>query len=400
MTSYNLSSVNQLFKTVYGKLSEKIYNSENVLLARMKKAHDFTGTNIKTTMPKGFGGSVGSGSLPTANSKTYLQMTVTPKKVYARMLIDRESMMASKDDKGAFVRLLQESIKNTVESFARNMERILFGDGTGALGTMDGTNTGTGSTGDPFVCLISDATWLEANFEEDDYVNIGAGTALLEVTAVDPDNKRVSLVTISGTPAISASSATIIYMQGSKDNDPLGLSGTVATSTGTVYDINLATERRWRSYREDAGDAEISADLLNKVVLQVHRKVGKYPNLCLTSYTQYTKIQNQLEDIKYIDVSPRDKELVGRIGYKAIDLQAGPARIPLLISRFCPDDQLFLLNDNFMEIMHRPGFGWFDEDGTVILRQADSDGYEARYGGYLQVVIKPAFQANIYNLAT
>ena len=50
--------------------------------------------------------------------------------------------------------------------------------------------------------------------------------------------------------------------------------------------------------------------------------------------------------------------------------------------------------------MHRPGFGWFDEDGTVLLRQADSDGYEARYGGYLQVVIKPAFQGQIHDLAT
>lgn len=399
MADYSLTSVNQLFKTVYGKLSEKIYNSENVLLARVKKTHDFTGNDIKTTMPKGFGGSVGSGSLPTANSKTYLQMTVTPKKLYARMNIDRESMMASKDDKGAFVRLLQEAIKNTVESYSRNMERILFSDGTGALGTMAGTNSGAGSSGSPFVCLISDATWKEANFEEDDYVNLGAGTDLLEVVAVDPDAKTVSLVIVTGTPSISAGQTDVIHMQGSKDNDPIGLAGTVGVASGTVYGIDLAAERRWRSHREDANGAEISADLLNKVVLQVHRKVGKYPNLCITSYTQYTKIQNQLEDIKYIDVSPRDKELVGRIGFKAIDLQAGPAKIPLLISRFCADAELFLLNDNFIDIMHRPGFGWFDEDGTVILRQADSDGYEARYGGYLQAVIKPAFHAQIHNLA-
>jgi len=399
MADYSLSTVNELFKTKYGKLSEKIYNSENVLLSRVKKTNDFTGNDLKTTMPKGFGGSVGSGSLPAANPKTYLQMTVKPKKLYARMTIDRESMMASQDNAGSFVRLLQESIKNSVESYSRNLERILFSDGTGALGTMAGTNTGTGSSGDPYLVLISDATWKEANWEEDDYVNIGSGSDLLEVVAVNPDTKTISLVIVTGTPSIGATDTDILYMQGSKDNDPLGLAGTVGTATGTVYGIDLAAERRWRSYRENAGGAEISLDILNKVVLQVHRKVGKYPNLALTSYTQYTKVQNQLEDIKYLEVSPRDKELVGRIGFKAIDLQAGPARIPLLISRFCADDEFWLLNDNFIDVMHRPGFGWFDEDGTVILRQANSDGFEARYGGYLEAVIKPAFHAQIHNLA-
>lgn len=398
MTSYSLVNTDLLFKTIYDKLSEKIYNSENVMMARVKKKFDFTGENLKTTLPKGFGGSVGSGSLPTANTKSYLQMTVTPKKLYARMNIDREAMMASKDDKGSFVRLLQEAIKNSVESYARNMERIMFSDGTGALGTMDGTNTGAGSSGDPYIVLISDATWKEANFEEDDFVNIGSGTDKGEIVKVIPDTKTIHIVNLGTDLSIGASDTDIIYMQGSKDNDPNGLVNTVGVATGTVYGINLADERRFRSHIEAAGGAEISADLLNKVVLQIHRRTGKYPNLAITSYTQYTKIQNQMEDVKYIEVSPRDKDLVGRIGFKAIDLQAGPAQMPLLISRFVKDDEFWLLNDNFIEIMHRPGFGWFDEDGTVLLRQADSDGYEARYGGYLQVVIKPAFHALIEDL--
>lgn len=399
MANYDLTTVSTLFKTVYGKLSEKIYNSENVLMARVKKDFTFTGVDLKTTMPKGFGGSVGSGTLPTANNKSYLQMTVTPKKVYARMNIDRESIMASKDDKGSFVRLLQEAIKNTVESYARNMERILFSDGTAALGTMSGSNSGAGTSGDPFLCTISEATWKEANFEEDDYVNIASGTALLEVVSVNPATRVVGLVLISGSQAISAGLTSIIYMQGSKDNDPLGLEATVGTASGTVYGIDLAAERRWRSYRLDANAAEISADILNKTVLQIHKKCGKYPNLALTSYTQYTKLQNQQEDIKYLEVMPRDKDLRGKVGFKGIDVQAGPAQVPVLISRFCAEDDFWFLNDNEISIMHRPGFGWFDDDGTVLLRQADSDGYEARYGGYLQVVIKPAFQGQIYNLA-
>ena len=60
---------------------------------------------------------------------------------------------------------------------------------------------------------------------------------------------------------------------------------------------------------------------------------------------------------------------------------------------------MYALNDNHIHIHHRPDFGWFDDDGTVFLRQADLDGYEARYGGYLEVYINPAFQGVIEGLA-
>lgn len=402
MADYSLTSVDKLFKTVFGKLSEKLYNSQNVLMARVKKTHNFTGSSLKISMPGGFGGSVGSGSLPTANVKPYLQASITTKSLYGRMTIDRKSMHAAKDDKGSFVRLLKESIENTVESYSRNLERILFGDGTGALGTMSGTNTGSGTSGSPYVCTISDATYNEANWEEKDYVNVGTGTDLFEVVELDDANKQVSLVRISGSQTIGASDTDIIYMQGSKDNDPMGLAGTVGDNTSTVYGIDqtAAGNRRFLSTRINAASAEISPDLLNQAGLKVHKKCGKYPNLVLMHYDQFVKLQNQLEDTKGIEVQPRDAELVGKIGFHALSVIIGGKATPVVISRFCKPTEVWMLNDDHIELLHQPGFGWFDEDGTVLLRQASADGYEARYGGYLEAFIKPNFHAQIHTLAS
>jgi hypothetical protein len=61
---------------------------------------------------------------------------------------------------------------------------------------------------------------------------------------------------------------------------------------------------------------------------------------------------------------------------------------------------MYFLNDNYIEIHHRPGFGWFEDDGTVFLRKASDDAYEARYGGYLQSYIVPSFQGVVTGLAT
>ena len=124
-----LNDVSALFKIKYEKLSENVYNSANVLLGRVKKSYDFTGRKLSITIPQSFSGGVGSGSLPKANSARYAAAEITAKKVYAVVDIDRETIKAALSDEGAFVRATKEVVKKGVESWMRNMSRILFNDG-------------------------------------------------------------------------------------------------------------------------------------------------------------------------------------------------------------------------------------------------------------------------------
>ena len=45
-----------------------------------------------------------------------------------------ETIKASLSSEGAFVKATKEVVKKGVESYMRNMSRILFNDGTGSLG--------------------------------------------------------------------------------------------------------------------------------------------------------------------------------------------------------------------------------------------------------------------------
>jgi hypothetical protein len=400
----SLSDINALFKIKYEKLSENVYNSANVLLGRVKKSYNFTGRKLQISIPQSFSGGVGSGSLPKANAARYVAAEITAKKLYARVDIDRETIKASMSSEGAFVKATKEVVKKGVESYMRNMSRILFNDGSGKLGDI------ASIAGQ--VVTITDASFKEADLEEKDLVDIVVSDdvtgdlsvldAQLEIDEVDVDNKQVTLVgTISSVPA--GKTLDSLVMQGSLNNDPQGLKGALqpADATGSLYTIPHA--RRWSAevidMTQDKADAKrssvaLSTDLLNEMMLKIKKKCGKSPNLIITSFKQYEKLLNLLENKKQFNVNTRAglKSKSGAdISFSGIEFMSIDGAVGVFPERFCDDDRMYFLNDNHIHIYHRPDFGWFDDDGTVFLRKAGHDEYEARYGGYLETYINPCF---------
>lgn len=396
MAQFSITNVNNLFKIKYGKLSENVYNSANVMLARQKKVFDFTGRQLFVPVPSGFTGGVGSGSLPTANFSDVEDALITAKKVYSVIEIDREAMKASANDEGAFVRATKWQVQKGVESYMRNASRILWNDGTGSLGVID-TGGVTDNGGGNYDLVVTAATFKEANFEERDYINIETGnTDLFEVLSVTPSTRTINVQRTTGSQVPVDTDE--LFMQGSENNDPLGFKGIIDTQVGSLYGITVG--RRWQATREDVGGAGLTTDLMNKQMLEIQRKSGKVPNLIVTSFTQYRKLLNLLEDQKQYMVEPRMPELKGKISFKGLEFMSAAGAVPIFPERFVEDDRMYFINDNFMTCHHRPGFGWFDEDGTVLLRNPSSDSYGARYGGYYENYICPPFHGALVNLAT
>lgn len=398
MAQFSIANVNNLFKIKYGKLSENVYNSANVTLARQKKMFDFVGRQLFVPVPTSFTGGVGSGSLPTANFSEVEDALINAKKVYSVIQIDRESMKASANDEGAFVRATKWNVQKGVESWMRNASRILWGDGTGSLGVID-TGGVTDNGGGNYTLVLTSASFKEANLEEQDYINIETGnTDLFEVESVDPAALSVTVQRITGSQV--PVDADELFMQGSEDNDPTGFKAVVDAQTIGVDSLyGVTVSRRWRATNVDAAGAGLTTDKMNQVMLEVQRRSGKVPNLIITSFTQYRKLLNLLEDQKQYIVEPRMEELKGKISFKGLEFMSAAGAIPIFPERFVEDDRMYFINDNFMTAHHRPGFGWFDEDGTVLLREAGLDSYSARYGGYYENYIVPSFQGVLDGLA-
>ncbi len=407
--TYDATNEAKLLKIKYGKLIEKQFNQQNVLFARTKMIEDFVGSQIDMPIVQSIGGGVSSGSLPTANESKIGKASLTSKKMYAVTTIDRESMKASKTDEGAFVRFTKFPVQAAVSAFNRNLERILtVGDatGTGAIITGNASNsnvTGAGTSGDPYIVTFNAAsTYYDtdaAPFEEGDILNVNTETTELEISAITVTSTSVvlslvgtsaRLATLAGANPFGASDK--LYMQKSKDNEIVGIRGAIAASSSTLYGVTVG--RRWQAYQKNAA-AALTTDLINEMVIKMKQQCGESPTMILTSFAQYIKLLNLLEDHKRYPVPARR----GEISFEAIQVMTPEGAIPVIASRFVKATEMFFLNDNHIELHLRPGgFEWHEDDGTVFLRDASADTYTARYGGYLQSFINPHFQGYLYGL--
>ena len=417
--TYTASNEANLMKIKYGKLIDKQFNKQSVILGRAKKMDDFVGKQIDRPVIQSIGGGVGAGSLPTANeNKIGLATLSSPRKLYAVISVDRETMKAAKTDEGAFVRMTKFPVKIAVESFNRNLERMIVrGDATGSGALISGNAanssvTGAGTSASPYVVSLDVAsTYFPAEFEcieEGDILNVNSETTELVVesmTVTVASGYATGTISLVGTSARLAAlvglngfdAADSLYMQGSKDNEIVGLKGILSATSGSYKGISVG--RRWSSYNNDASAAALSTDLMNDVVMNVKRQCGDAPNLIITSYHQYIKLLNLLEDQKVYNLPARSAQFKGQISFSAIEYISPDGKIPVVPSRFMDSDEIFFLNDNHLELHCRPGgFEWFDEDGTVFLRES-TDSYEARYGGYAEMFANPHFHGRLHNLA-
>ena len=420
---FSLTEQSGLFLTKFQGRSANMYNSANVLEGRIKKKYNFVGKQMNIETQLSFSGSVGAKLLPIGNSSKVEQAVITAKKVYGRTYVDRESLKAASSTEGAFQKYLAFPVKKTVESYMRNMSRILFSDGSAILGRGDGaTNVtliaATSTVPAHYIVTLRASDFNESKLEEKDFVqvviNLGAsnnlgGTAeggdavtnLLEVLFVNPAARQVGLVgtsthldsLLSGPSPLATT--TGLAMQRSYLAEPQGLGGVLTATSGSLY--GLPVQRRWQSTQVDALGAGIITDAMNEVMLKTEKAFGQAPKMIVMNYNQLQKILAQLEDQKVYNLPNRN--LKGALSFSGVEFMSTRGPIPMFVDRFADEDKMYFLNDDFIERIHRPDFGWFDDDGTTFLRIADSDEYEARYGGYLENHIVPTAHGIITNLA-
>lgn len=420
--NWSIDEINANFKPTFENRSKTMYSSENAIEGRIKKKFNFTGTDKKFETHLSYAGGYGARKLPKANSSKMANQVIESKKVYQRALVDREGLKAASNSQGSYQQYLKFPTKKAVENYVNQCGRITFGDGTGILGKGAASGlavvTGLGTLASPFIVQIAnfdDAVWEEKAFVQVvstlDSENAGgtpeggadATTNLLEVVEVDEVNEKVKLVgtspvlaaLVSGTAMLPASVG--FSHQRSYDGEPMGLEKVLMAQDGdTLYDIPV--QRRWKATQIDAGGSGLLVDMVNEAFLKVDHRFGESPDAIFCRYNQYQKLLAQLEDKKTVMVS--NKNLKGHIGFEGIEYVSSTGKkCTIMTNRFAKKSKVYLLNMKYIERHHRPDFGWFDEDGTVFMRETDEDQYEARYGGYWEHLMVPTAHAVIHNLS-
>ena len=410
MANYNLTTATGVFKTKYIRMSRDMFNSENVILAKIKRNDEFVGDQALISVPTSFGGGRGSGVIPRANVTQYQKMLITAKKLYAIIEIDNEAIKASQTDEGAFVRLSKEPVKRGVQAWQANLSRMLFNDtvianGNGRLGISSNATAVTVLGGVYTVTFLTAAAnpvqWKQANWEVKDFVNVlGGGTAEYEVTGVNPvataTTATVTLVQVAGTNFDLTQGGGLswsFYMQNSQNNDATGLRGALLATTGSLY--NIAVGYRWQAPSQLTSLAVgITPDLLNQQSLDIKYAFGENHDMFATSFIQYRKLLNQLEDQKrYMIVESRNEGPKGKFSFQALEFMSDTGPIPVIAERFVDNDVVYSLNTDFIEFHARPDGGWVEDPtmgGSIFRLSPTNDTWQARYAVYGEFGIMPS----------
>lgn len=393
----NMSTHDALFKEFYGSgADQSLVNKEaplaSILMKNMKA--DWVGDNF--VQPVRFGSAVGLGyrslgqNLPGAGSSPRGKAVFGAKRAYATAEFDREAIVASRNDKGAFAKITVDEVAATEEGFLLHMvERAMFGNGSGKLAEVLALSSGAGTSGSPWVVTFT-TTGTNAPKYKKRYFAQGAkidfysagGVYQLTAQVASAGSASVSFTLVSTGSAIQPAANDVVYWQGNKDIEALGLASIAPISAGTLYGIDQAANPNFRGAVTTL-NSSLAYDDVNNIVGDLEEEIGS-PNLAVGSHRALKLLKNQAEDQKrYSSAEVKSSDL--KIGFKGLEILGDAGPFPMIASNMCPDDEIYFLNTKYLQLVMRQDLGWFDDDGKILLRDNDKDVYNARYGGYFEL---------------
>ena len=405
---FSLTDLSNLYRIAYGDFELDAAGwDHSELIGMIQKSSKFVGTRLEMAQLTDWGGGQSSGALPSSSTAYILRPTIYAKSIYATSVIDSQSMKAARragPNIGAFMDATELSILTMKRSFADQIARQFFGDGTGVLGTISAVTVNSPGN---YTLTISNATWLQAPWMINDLYNIDIGTDLFINNNINLATQQITISRQTGTqvPAVGQN----IYKQKSRNNEMFGLAGVTNAIAGqSIYGVSYGY--RWQSTVEDAQGQTLSVKIMRQLDQDMRFLArGDLPTDYIMSATQLRLFEDG-EDAKSIiyiqpEVSPERQS-----GSQVAAVKINGRTIRLHWSPYCPNDRLYAINRDKVHMYIRPDTaegadpGGFIENGDSIffplqVSGTPLDSYAMFYASYAEFYINPVFTGLIKNLA-
>ena len=387
---------NAVLKEFYLPRLTSTINEKRVLMSRLERdtsktdvsgRHARLPVNIRPSQAIGARADADGGpSLPTPQSQTYVELIIGYAHNYGTVRVTHPVIQASRNDRGSFIRAIGSEMDGIRRDLRNDVNRQLFGDGSGVLAANTAVDDGSG------VLTVSAGHKLKIGMVIEAFTEKTGGSQ-------NDGDMTVSAVNTSGT-AVSVTGASTniadndyLFRKGNRGNEMMGLLGIVddGTYASTLQVIVRGTYPEWNStVLSNSGTARgISEDLLDNSLLQSEENSESEISLMITSSTQWRKIgQMMTPDRRY----STNMELPG--GFTAISW----AGVPIVWDRDCPrygqvshdanavdTDFLFGLDESQLALYQLADWDFDDTDGNVLHRRQDVAAYDATLFYYGQL---------------
>lgn len=380
-----LETAENALKTLYlGVVSNQLNTKTNPLFNKIKQSTaDVWGKEVKKIAPVGINGGIGAGdedgNLPASAQNTYATFTSTLKNLFGTIELSDKAIRASSNSAGAFVNLLNAEMEGLVKASQFNFGRMLYGDGSGLLGT-GGINEGADN------CLIVDNP---KNFIEGMVIDISKQSAIgtpvrtARIIGMDRANSLVYFdkdVIDLVTPAQEDDPAIKVYLtvQNSYNKEITGLGKIFAQDGSELYGISREDNYFMIPQRVENIYSEFTDVVMQKMVDNLSEYYGSEVDFIVCSSGVKRAYQDYLTSFRSnIDVM----QLEG--GYKAISFNG----IPLISDRFVPEGQMYMLNTKAFTLHQLCDWRWLEgENGKVLKQVAGKPVYTATLVKYAELI--------------
>ena len=393
MATQTLSNISGMLKNLYiGPIRDQLNNS-TVLFNRLEKnEEDVHGADLKAYIPlfhkrnQGIGWRSEGGTLPTADRRTHTQTSISMAYLYGQIKISGQAIRGSRNAATAFAKVVTNEVRGMVEGLKIEVNRSMWGDGSGALSQ---TNQTTGSVTADVLFSVDDASKFEVGMVVDTYAAKTGGSVQL-------DSKTVSEVDVLNNKIALSSTETITndhywFREDSRGLLMMGIEGIVdgADSTGTrivttLQGINRSTagNKFWESPVIDNGGANQSLSISR---IQQAYEIGEIVGQGKCSLIMSTYALRRA----YFDLMAVDKRYVNSLkldgGWQALEYTGGGGSTPWVVDRMAKAKSIYFLDERTLAIYRAADFDWMDLDGAVLRKVSDKDEYEGTCFSYLNL---------------
>ncbi|MBE5735895.1 MAG: phage major capsid protein [Clostridiales bacterium] len=381
-----LETADSALKTVYlGVVGNQLNINANPLLTKIKQtSNNVYGNEIRKATSFGISGGVSAGAedgaLPTAFAKGRQHFEATLKNLYGTIEITDKAIRCSQNNAGAFVNLLNDEMESLIKSSTFNLGRMLYGDGSGILGTIN-SNTSMDDEYLPIDNIRNLVTNLGFRF-----VN-AAGSAYIDnkeyyVRHVDKAAKKFSYSAYAEDDYKNKKIATLNGL----NNEITGL-GKIFGDGDTLYGISK-TANKWMNPYKQASVGAISETAIQTAIDEIEEASGSEVDFIACS----TKVRRAYQEVmssykRNIDVM----NLQG--GFKALSYNG----IPVVADRFVEDDAMYILSTKDFELCQLCDWQWLEgNDGKIIKQKEGYPVFTATLVKYAELLCnRPNAQAKL-----
>lgn len=382
--AFTRTTADPVLKEFYLPLIRQILNNKVFLLSQVEQnSEDIEGRRavlaINVARNTGVGARAEYGTLPVAGQQGYAEERVTLKYNYGRIELSGPAIRSTQSDRGSFTRAIQSETQGITRDLRNDVNRQLYGDGTGMVGTLAAAASGNTAT------LLNPTPTQLRQLTVGMRVDIGTSA---NPTATAANRTITGVNTTAGTFTFDGAAVAITVNDrvtragsggsGAAQKEMTGLTAQIA-NTGVLWNIDPATVPDWKSYVDDPGGAAraVSEDMFIKAQMEVGINSAEEINLWITDAGVHRNVAKLLTSLKRF---PTTLELKG--GYTGLDMSSvsqaddGSTTVVMRYEKDCPTGVAFGLCTRRFQFYRMSDWEFMEEDGAVLSRVPNTDAYE------------------------